>query len=298
MFSSTVAPRNLSTRVVILATIAATSGLCSSDARAGVVKDAKKLLAQSADNAVDNFSAQLKARTNALTSSTIDLISQKAKNGVATTGDMYTLNNALSAFQVDVRDLYFASFNEMGAGLQASMSLLADAGILPADYPRGFRYGEMGVLDDFPKKIESTLDSRYDKLRKKLNKLSTRLEDSGIGLCVRLENPASKRERTPSAYTLGSSFTSVPLTIDLMVAFSDLSQSSDGVLRVSGSGDAGGNNTLTRAHSSGANWEYDVFTNNDGRWSHSYTNLFERNYILRIAPKDGGADDVSGIGIR
>lgn len=298
MFSSAVAPRNLSVRLAILATIAATSGLCSSDARAGVVKDAKKLLAQSADNAVDNFSSQLKARTNALTSSTIDLISQKAKNGTATTSDMHTLFAALSDFQLDARELYFASFDEMGGGLQASMSLLAGAGILQEDYPRGFRFGEMGVLDDFPRELESALEARYAKLRKKLNKLSNQLEGSGIGLCVRLENPATKRERCPSAYSQGTSFTSVPLTIDLLMTYSYLSQASDGVLRVSGSADGSSNSTLTRAFSNGANWEYDVIANSDGRWAETFSNLYERNYILWITPKEGGAGAASGIGIR
>lgn len=288
--------RTLLPRIVFLALIAASVG--STAAHAGVQNDAKNLVEKTAKTAVKNFAAQLKAREKQLSSATIDLLTQKAKSGIATTGDMYSLYTALRDFQVDVLAIYRAAFAEMGAGLHAAMEILDNDGVLVADYPRGFRYGEMGVLESFPNDLNKAMNARYNKLRKKLDKLSLKLKDSDVGLCVRLEGPSARRELNPTAFSVGGTYTTVPLTLDLLVAYSNLTIDQDGIVIASGSADVGANNTLTRSTPGSANWYYDILADNAGRWAHISSSLYERGYTFRVYPKNGGTDAINVIGIR
>lgn len=283
---------------LIASAVALGSLLLAADARAGAEKAAKKTLAKAAKTAVENLDNQLKAREKALTSSTLSLIKTKAKNGVATTSDAYTLGTALNEFQIDARDLYVDAFVEMAEGLKAAMAILQGDGISPADYPRGFGYGEAGPLLDFRNDADALMVKRYAKLAKKLDNLSEDLEASGVGLCVNILPPSRPRERSPSWSSMGSYSTNPGLTLDLLVSHSALDQTNDAVIRAFGTADAGSDLTFMRLYSNGFSTNSAVFVGSDDRWAHTLTGMPEINATYLIATDDGGAAERAGLGAR
>lgn len=278
--------------------IALTFAALLGPAHAGVEKDAKDQLAASAKTSLKTFKQLMKAREQQL-EQVLDGIDLEIDNATATLSDAYALNQALADFQLAVKDDFYDAYDNIATGLHQAMSLLDGAGVDDADYPSGFRYGEPGPLDDFRFGLDQLLTDRYEKLRSRLGKLGKRMgQKAGIGLTVRIVPPVAARERSPSAFSMGSSSVAVDLTIDLLVAFSDLSTDNDGVIFASGSAYAGSNLTLSRGDATGFNNYFDIIANSEDRWSYQLTGVNEQNYRFRITPQSNGAYAHSAIGVR
>ena len=267
-------------------------------AEASVKKDALDQLETSAQSSLKTFKSVMKAREGQL-KQVLDGIDVELKNGTATTSDAYALYQELADFQLDIKDEIYEAYDQMGTGLHQGLALLHGAGVDPADHPIGFRYGEPGPLDDFRFGLEQLLNDRYEKIRKRIAKIAKKMaKKADVGLTVRIVPPVESRERSPSAFSTGSYSIAVDLTIDLLLAYSDLTQDGDGVVLASGSAYEGSNLTLSRGMANGFNNYFDIIANADDRWSYQVTGLQESNYRFRITPKDNGAYSHSAIGIR
>ena len=281
--------------VVALAFLAALA--CPDASAAGGVKKAKERLAAGAAESLKAFKKTIHLSAGALELGSIDVLHAKIDLGNVSTTDVFSFYGGLETFQVAVKGAYYDAHEQMGGAYWEAMVMLFDAGLDATEYPRGFHYGEAGPLDDFRFGIEKQLTARYAKVRKKLEKLSKRLEKVDIGLNVRLTSPVGSRERAPGL-ALSTTSHALPLTIDLAVAFSRRGLAGDGRVWVSGTALAQANVTCTIGNGADVSDTYNIIADGSDRWQSAYSQLVEGGYWLRVAPLNEGAAAHTAIGVR
>lgn len=272
-------------------------GIGVPSAAASTSSDATKQLAKASKAALKTLESSLKNREAVLDSS-LSAVEQKLKNGTAILNDASSLVFPLDQFQVGVRADLSTSSSQMEIGVQQAMLTLANAGVPSKDEPKGFRYGEKGPLGDYRTKVESALAKHYAKVRARLDSIQNGFTTIGFSLCVFLAPPQIPIDRMMTAYHLDPGYPDSPLTIDLIVATSDLTKVFDATLSISGSAKANSQVNLQGWSATGA-WSFGTLsTNPSGRWAHQLTNWEEGNYGFQIHPAVGPGAGIASIGVR
>ncbi len=272
-------------------------GIGVPSAAASTSSDATKQIAKASKAALKTLASSLKNREGVLDSS-LSIVEQKLQNGTAILNDASSLVFPLEQFQVGVRADVATSSSQMEIGVQQAMLTLATAGVPSKDEPKGFRYGEKGPLGDYRTKVESTLAKHYAKVRARLDSIQKGFTTIGFSLCVYLVPPQIPIERMVTAYQLDPGYPDSPLTIDLIVATSDLTKVFDATLSISGSAKANSQVNLQGWSATGS-WGFGTLaTSASGRWSHQLTSWQEGNYGFQIHPAVGPGAGIASIGVR
>lgn len=267
---------------------------CAVRADAGVKNDALKQLDKGSAAIVKQLATVLGGARGAVDLA-IDAVAQKVKLGSVTTADIPALRSALEEMQVAVKDAVLDASDQMATVTKQAMATLESGGIVEADYPRGFRNGDGGPLDDFHLEVDEKMRKHYAKVRARLVDLEEALDEAGVCLCVRIDPPIAVRERTASATVLGFQDPDVPLTLDLLVAYADIG-SPNGEVRISGTAHHGATLSVSR-FTIGSSSATSVTAASNDRWAHS-TTLGKHNHVFRVSTTDDASAAAGTIGLR
>lgn len=148
--------------------------------------------------------------------------------------DVFKVYSAALNIQIFERDHVLEAAARYTLDLQVVVNTLEDAGITPAQWPKGFTYGDGGMLDDFREDFEAEIRRGTNDLAKRMGKTADLFDQKlGIVICYRLESPISFSD--PLAHG-GSTKTFIPfpLTIDVAMTASDRKLLNDGRVYLSG----------------------------------------------------------------
>lgn len=224
-------------------------GIADSGRAAGpgdAVKQATKLLKDSFDVNLKELRKALKEDRD-LFDLVLDDVDAEVIAKTADIDDAFKVYSAATNIQIFERDHVLEAAARYKLDLQVVVNILEDAGITPAQWPKGFTYGDGGMLDDFHEDFEAEIHRGTNDLAKRLGKTADLFDQKlDIVICYRLEAPISFSD--PLAHG-GSTKTFIPqpLTIDVAMTASDRKLLGDGRVYLGGAIRSSDNSaTLTR----------------------------------------------------
>lgn len=264
-------------------TFAAT--LVASDvAVASPQKAAQKQLAAAADDVLSDFKKRTKVHKKFLFSEfdQADLALKSGLGGFSTVVDVF---DALQAFQTSVISEVDYARNRYREGMGLALQILADAGLTPAEWPKGFQYGDGGISDELKDDVEAALRKLYVDIEKRLRDTGTLFKKKeGMKLNFRLSTPTTFVEWATAPGGSGGTNDVRPITVDIALSVSTISSAGDGVVFLGGSGHSSHGIDVSRSSSSISADVGTVSVNSAKRWSFVESGLTEEQYIYTAYP--------------
>lgn len=273
---------------LLLGVLFVTLGSASIAAAADAQKQAAKQIKAAAKSTLKGFKDIAKARRIAAEVQ-LDAIDKKIDLGLASTQTLHDLFDVLDAFQVDMAADVSSTESSFAVEKAIILQELSNAGFPDVgDQPFDFLIGHRGTCETFHSNMVNAIDDVYSALAKRVQKTADAFDaELGIGVTFRMRSPQEFQE---SAY--GNGFVPSPLTVDLLLAFSDRSLNDDGTIYVSGRANSNdGPMTISLATASGViNVLTQVTANGTGRYLfiHSDEKEGDRAYTIRHPNTLGG----------
>ena len=162
------------------------------------------------------------------------------KAGTYTTDDAATLFDALQVFMGEVGHATRSSGNDMALAATDALAGFADGAMLLGIFPAGFYTGDGGPIDAYRAAVRKAQDKTIAAVVKRLAKTRKLAEKkANVGLTIALSAPGAMRDFSFDELGGGSESDETPITVDALMAVSDLAQTTDGMVFVGGSASPG-----------------------------------------------------------
>jgi hypothetical protein len=164
------------------------------------------------------------------------LFEAELKGGTYATDDAEALFDALQAFMGEVGNATRVSGNFMSIAATDALAGFADGAALFGIFPAGFYPGDGGPIDVYRAAVRKAQDKTIAAVAKRFAKTRKLAEkEADIGLTLALAAPGAIRDSYFDEAGAFSESDETPITVDALMAVSDLAQTTDGVLFVGGS---------------------------------------------------------------
>lgn len=204
---------------LIVCVFAASPTLLAANASKAAIKSLKK----DTSTALKVFKQSAKAQRKQLAAS-LAVIDVKIMQGNASASDVNLVFEALKSFQAALAQSMDDTRSDLFYAFNAAKTILTDGGV--ADLPKGFRFGEGGIADEYRRGVMSATDAVLrDAEERVLETGKLFKKHAEVGICVRLTPPKNLAENPGNGST---SFTALQHTISILLSGRDLTGPGNG----------------------------------------------------------------------
>lgn len=228
----------------------------------------------------------------------------EVKAGTYDTADAAALHDALQVFMGGVGQATRAAGNAMGLAATDALANFSGGAALLGIYPKGLDPGDGGPIDTFRAAVRKAQDKTISAVIKRFGKTRKLAEkEAGIGLTIVLSAPGAVRDLSFDEISGFFISEESPITVDLLLAVSDLGTASDGIVFLGGTANQnlGALDVLLTGPSDFPDTT-DVPTDVFERWSSVIdgggAGIAEGVYICTATQGTGGSIATGSIGVR